>query len=905
MQTNPTPFERQRIAFSYLRGHAINAHIAGDGLLVNLLSHSGFDQVSKLEKNKKLLLSASELAWMPILGLYWMMNSYEQNTVFNSFYKISSKTEDDNHIKEWLKCYDCLIAQPLSLDDDLITKLRSINWPECFIAYSPEVETLLSHILELVWFRDPASGKWKEIKQAWLQTASPWVNDCLDKISSRLEVQTRLTAPNKLVPVFQESAIEELRKHSTFAELWLLHLNGRAKELCVAIERLTPKVSADSHYWRVLGDFNYINSGPSNQNESAAVHLARRRRLSVDTPLLIFHDKREERINAMLGELFRTQSEGMASQRWGVFTLAMLHELSALRLWDYGMWRDAISAQSQAILESTQWTNDHPALSANGLINSIRSLTTRDPLKDILTRNAIDTLEFTTVEVLEDLAGQLIATYPKQKYNAAQLLEDLTDLLPSTVWEELAKWTISYSKESAARQTSGWKLGPATHWINVLMLLQPDSRVWSILQPEALAMSRMSTCWHGSETAGFIRRWLVFAPVVLAREVADSLFSHPEIDTTACLKRTILLIDFEKWRPEFKGLFTKRLIDNPKSLSEGLVLARHLNVSDLVIRERNLRERMTASIRTTIKLATPSIETTQFTANFAGGVEIVENWMEDDIQVLKELIAAVNSKNVLQLYLPWLLRTIQLMVANGPPEFARIAQPHVSNWIGKLPQGRAIGSPTRGPFSAIQWGSDSENIALSLGWLAFQLPRKIGAEANTDVITWIKVILLSGQTRPLEMAIYGSVIVALTSNPSRTAESLSLFETALVSLWTKSKNNQQADQTLASALDLLTSLIGSSSDSLINWNDKHAKRCFVQFLEIIEQYIPQFSRSPRADLRASVAAFLWHLNEREKLQKELISSFHNLKKDNRARVRFEAQGGWLNEGILRALPKFI
>jgi hypothetical protein len=93
-----------------------------------------------------------------------------------------------------------------------------------------------------------------------------------------------------------------------------------------------PNVSGDSHQWRILGDFTHIDDRSTTRDESGSVHLARRRRTSPDTPLLMFHDNRQQRIEKLLGEIFRAQREENAYQRWEVFTLAMLHELSALRL---------------------------------------------------------------------------------------------------------------------------------------------------------------------------------------------------------------------------------------------------------------------------------------------------------------------------------------------------------------------------------------------------------------------------------------------------------------------------------------------------------------------------------------------------------------------------------------------
>ena len=893
MPIEPTLLERQRLAFAYLREHAAHAHVAGDGLLANLLCHTGLDRALRLADAKRLLLPLAELAWMPIFALYWLVNPHERSVVEEVLKKLPRFGDEDTAVCEWLNRHAYLIEQPLSGDAEHSRKLIALPWPAFFTKHSAEAETLITHLIELTWFRSPGEGEWEKAAQAWEKAGPSWVAEIIRPLRKRLAAQIRLTMPGKKCPLFPESSAEELRHESDFAELWLLHLYGRSEKVCAVVERLTPGVSGDSHQWRILGDFAYMDDRTDRSGESDSVHLARRRRLSADTPLLIFHDKREQEIENLLGKIFRAQREEMASQRWGVFTLAMLHELSALRLWDYGMWRDAIRAQSEGLLESMQWTEKHPDMAMHALVLAVHGMAARDPDKDRITRRVIDVLEFAPADVLARLAERLLATYPLQKHSATELLDDITDLLPPSVWPELAHWTVSYAGESDEWRSTGQRLAPAIHWLWALLAVPRDSPVWTTLLPQALRIARVSHCWHSGETRSFLLRWFACAPTTLVREVGEAMVTHPENNAVLCVARTELLIDLEERREDLRGVFTARLLSSVHSPGEGLRLARHLALPDVPQREEAVRERVAMLIREAIVRATPPADANATRVDFPSGVELVKTWRLEDKSLLEELIAAVNMPTVLAANFPGLLIMIQLLISNGPVEFAQFVRPHVASWTRELPRGRPNLDTNSGPFSIMHFsGTDAGEIALCLGWLVFQLPRKLGPVAHSELLAWAKVMLLPGHTEPLKMVVYAGVIVALGSPIERRSEALSLTETALLSLWTKATDETNAAHSLAKALGYLAGLFCAEDAKFADWNSESVRAGLECINDLFERFLPRFSRSPRSVLRASVAELLYQLARRQPLSSGLAEALTNLGRDNRARVRFEAQGGW-------------
>ena len=221
-------------------------------------------------------------------------------------------------------------------------------------------------------------------------------------------------------------------------------------------------------------DFWHIDRrfGPTDSTEGQGRWLARRRSLTAASPLLQFHDRREMRIVEKVGLLFRNQVASNAANRRDALQLAMLHELAALRLWDYGMWCQATEAQSEVWLEASLWMSDNPDIVAQGLLLGARALTLKSSSKDLLTRKAIERLEFAHIEVLLSFTDQLLSSYPIQKYCASELIEEIADLFPARTWERLAEWTASMARRNDRKahywrkkirpcETFWWKLLPS------------------------------------------------------------------------------------------------------------------------------------------------------------------------------------------------------------------------------------------------------------------------------------------------------------------------------------------------------------------------------------------------------------------------------------------------------------
>ena len=87
-------------------------------------------------------------------------------------------------------------------------------------------------------------------------------------------------------------------------------------------------------------------------------------------------------------------------------------------------------------------------------------------------------------------------------------------------------------------------------------------------------------------------------------------------------------------------------------------------------------------------------------------------------------------------------------------------------------------------------------------------------------------------------------IVALGSPSERSAEALSLVETALLSLWTRASNQPNAADGLASALRYMTGLFRADNSEFVDWRSESSRIGLQRFYGLLQ--VCPFSLTHRA-----------------------------------------------------------
>jgi hypothetical protein len=603
------------------------------------------------------------------------------------------------------------------------------------------MERLARHLIELTWFHTVNEGQWKEILKKWVSTGPKWMKAALEGFDERLQIQAQLTSPGRKVPALPESAASGLQGKFPLASLWLLHLYANRAEIGKLVTQKLAEYNIDDYQWRLVADFGHTNFWTGGSPDSQGAWIARRRSMTLRFPILVFHDRRELAMNEMVLDLLRSEKPDQGHDRQELFQLSMLHELAALRIWDYWMWRDAIRAQSEASLEASQWPGDgQEILAVNGLIHGIRVNFLEKQSK--LVDKAIEKLEFAPHPLVRTLAEAVLANYPNQQRSTDTLLVKVADLFPEDLWPKLADWTLSYAKGFRDRRSFGFKLNTLEHWPLLIPSLSENSTAWTALQPEVLSLARTSHTWRGGDTEELLLDWLIFAPINLAVELGELIASYPASTTDEKFARARIFAEAEKARPALNRQFTERLAAEPNEILVATLLASHLERLSADQRQvlRTDLERRTDNF---LRQALPPLNSREFQmGGWVPGYELL-SWNKEDLPLLEKLISALNSPNLLGAYVGNLLNMVQLMAAFGSPEISRRLIPEIKRWMDPPPLGSRPSSFSSNVFSIVHLSDGSLNIDRELGWLVFQVVRKLDVEGQKLALDWTQKTLFS------------------------------------------------------------------------------------------------------------------------------------------------------------------
>jgi hypothetical protein len=893
MPTNePTPEERQRLAFEHLRRETLEAHTEGDGLRINLLCQTAFDGIEHLLSEDNFRLTLTDVKWAFIFQFYWLLDHYNGHLASALLKKLPHRNERDKSLGRILELHQHLIQEPLTGINSIVESVLAL--PLDALSPDPLAEEieLLTHLAELIWFRGTSQSIWKDLLDQWQKRGAPWLVQLSKVVKNRLEWQTRLVVPSISNPSFPESALSDARVQFDLADLWLLQLHGRRGAIVARVRELSPSLNADSYRWRIVSDFWHTNRflGPQDSDEQQARWLARRRSLTANSPLLQFHDRRGTIISEKLGDIYRENAASTASLRRDVLQLAMLHEIAALRLWDYGLWREATGAQSEVMLESSLWMTDQPSLVTHGLMLGIASLSLRSASKDSITRRAIERLEFAPQAVFLNFAEQLFEIYPLQTYRAVELLDRIADLLPPPTWQRLAEWSITTVRELDDNRSTGQKTGPLAFWKTILPSVNKASPVWSILFPEAVSMASNQLCWHG-DSASFLGYWLLHAPLALAQEVGNAMARITPSEKVLSFDRAGLLANVEDDRPEFGHQFTRMLPWPAPSYNERMLLSKHLDLDSRDSEHAVGKSVFTKKLLERLPLLiVPEVGPPPQIPFERSGIDHVERWDISEIQLLADVISTLEHPRVNTAYISELLNVVQLLIRNGPLEFSAIFRPKVKEWVVRLSDSTLVPQGQEHPFSISHFSNPGIELAREqLAWIVFQYLVKDGINSLELLNTIVDEAIINHWGRSTGILIRCLIVVASRLPASSAAPKLLDIYQLLDGLRLQMPSNKNAIVYLSEALDYIAGIIGPSCGEWIAWDDPLPNVLLPNLAQTLSPILIAMAASSHVALRVTTARILAFLEARHCLPERLGDILTNLLCDNRARVRFAAK----------------
>jgi hypothetical protein len=892
--------QKQSASFGYLHRKAVSAHNEGDGLLAGHLALIALNEATRLLKSKICHLSLYELRWAYIFAHYWLIDGYLlDQDIREALDHAPQATDVDKRVLDLLRAYNELIREPLWSNNDRFSSLQTAHLEWMADDQAPEDLAILEHLIELLWWRGPQGECWENVRKAWVTTATlpSKCKKLLERLGHRLRFQSSLTAPGPLYPPLDAKAATKCGGDFPNFELWTLKLLGNHADLDAAVTRHLAFVSDDPALVRQLLDFQQMNYLHAKDLDPQAVRLTRRRLF--DNPRLRFDEAREQVLSGSLGAIFQKDEKGQAYLRFNVFRLGMLCEISALRLWDYGMWLDAVRAQSSAALELSRWGENYVGFGAHGLRLAVLSLSYTPPRKQI--QQGLDALEFANEGVREELVRSILLSYPVQAYDVLSLLNDLSDAIPAHLWVETANWCERYSDEDWSAKSHGSRLLPFEFWRDIFPVLGSGSLVWAKLAPLALAEVRNPLNWNAPHRNFFVN-YMVHAPVELAKTAASALIDLPVADPAFAEDRFRLLCQTCNRRKELQGELLPSLARVAQTPFQRWRVAKLSDREPPSNEERIVKDELRRSIEDFIKRISPG-GTPQHPPQIDWERLSLLRWTEQEADWLPLLLQTIEKPSSARSGIPSALRVLEMIVANGPRQFAEQVRPSFANWLHALPAWRENALfPPGGPLSVVNIEQNNErNVENALASLAYQMRIRLGVELDDEISRWALDASVSFETAPifaltrLMPALASSTRIGIGSGleSDRTrlihrGELLDACRATLFSLWQRYRENPSTVDELFYGLDgIYVALMKGQDAEAPAWgkvNSEVARALLAKTTPLLYR----LATCPHPDVRAAVARIVRGFVSWTAIPTQLQSLLTKLGSDARARVRHAA-----------------
>lgn len=882
--------EAQRAAFGYLRDEARSANLAGDGFRVNHLAAIALAQFHQLAERKRLGLTLDDVKWACILPLHWLLHEYMLHHVGKVRGDATKAGSASASLQHALKTYFWFVEQPLAILDKGGHLLKDFSFDWCRASDAVEDGVLITHLLELVWWSDRQGSDWLAVADDWLGRCPGEHREALEEFRDRLFLQARFTRPRVSFIRVAADELPQLPERYPLAKLWGNLLNGEAMALDDEIETLVSANRPNEIEARAVFDAHHWNRFVGNWGEEQAVGLTRRMLHASESPMLSFHQARQARRSALLGELYLRNSEDNAIERFSVFSLVRSEALTALRLWSWSDWADAIRAESHAAFEVCRWIPDKPGWAVFAILLSVRASSLKEAKDSAEFRRALSRLEFAPTELLAAFVAELLNTYLRQKRAAWDALEGLADLIPESCWEAVAGWQLEYLAEH--KQGKDWGPGIMTLslWANLLPRQSAQSPLWQTLQPEALRLAAIPWVWR-HEGRGFFLVWLEHAPLSLAIELGDVIAEVPDVDHHDQEGRAMVLGNAELQRPELSGRYRERLFAQARDIEQRSQLWPLMTEEQKADLKKEAKPHAVHALEAFLKHAAPRAEPTQY--HLPSGcprlVDIVA-WEIADLPLVEAALSAINNPGVMANCLPHLLDCLSCLVANGPSEFADRILPEVHHWLQKSPTGRLSKlSEMTGPFANVRLadlaGTGTPNLIVELGRVVSALLDRLGNRASDVFERWLRELAKPDAVAAVPNAVELCLLHSSSLSSERGQVCLECIRQPIHHVIARADVGPKDAQTLAVTLNKFSTILAKSSES------HPAPGLWEPLLASIDDWMPSLAGNADARVRQAVAFLAKARLNAGTANPALVALVERLKGDNRARVRHAAEFG--------------
>ena len=875
-------------SLNYLRDCARSAHLDGDGVLANHLSSIALEMVRAPELKERDVMPVHSWAWAVIFSLYWLTDSYMLDEVRKALEAAVVSSDEDAELLKLLKAYDWLIRQPLDPDckgqkHDL-TKAK-LGWMA--VGEACEHEVLLTHCIELLWYRDPRGRSWSDIATSWERQVPVELQSRLRVLERRLRVQTTMVVLGAARS--DDVTIDrDLDAPTWVPVLWRAMFDNDSRTIDDILLAETPKHEAETPTGRLLFDLRHYNRIRGEWGDPVAIGLTRRRLITNHSPELAFGQLREGRAGDIITKLFL--GAGNATDRFFGLTLGMLLELDALRRWDARVWCSTVEIQARLNGEIFFREPREIDFADRAIRCAVGAIRLNE--KEHWCEASLAAIEFLPAAALTALVRDLLNTHPAQYHSAKVVFGRLGDAIPSPLYLDFAKWAVRYV--SYCESVDRWYLASDTiAFLAPFLRALPESHeAWSILW--AVFEPQFSSATHWKLTNRVFREFLLHAPLEFAGRAVE-LALAVELTGNESRPRWEMLTEIASSRPEISSKFGAAVVASaPRPVDQAVLRDQTWAQPYLKFDEAALRAEAREHLERILDRAVVPEDRKEFEM-LAWGWDTFcyVQWEETDLGLVQRLLATVDQPRVLRNHAVRLLEYLCFMVRDGPVSFCAAVEPYLTKWLKSAPSGIDPMEGMSGPLSTIQHSTEAGSlISNELTRLAISLRSRIGTRTDDQFFEYVMEIAI----QPVKGAIGGALQLALglaIDHPNRAAELFSMCQALMVAAKASSRDG---DRTSGDLMDAFRGPTLFTSENAPN----PADRSLVHQLAVkLEPLILAIARSTDPGARAQMAEFLCGLKARDALTPRLANLKTVLLNDPRATIRkiaewepaSESQGG--------------
>lgn len=482
----------------FLRQHALDAHRAGDGLLVSHCCSVALQRCvdfGKANPSNKVNLTA--VWWAFILGMYWMTYDLFLHLVESAFKEVIDSETDATDKEFAVIIYNRLCGGFEGINPETAKTIPADWWNTQGINPTEEHIVGFSFAVELIWIYAPEEAAWRTFYSKWTEQAE--LNNTLfvrmEQLRNRLEFQSRLFkgqvfgATTSDIVCISDSVQQELFSG------WNALYNCDWETLSATLERVKYRVRVTDPAYIPLYNLLQHSLTWRKHSEPQTVTQSRRQLARSRQPSEALRLQRDAFASSRFLKVATAgfPTNDMGYERRSCIRLSTLLQLNALRTWDVGGWLEGLQWRAACFLELAV-TERNANFLLHGIIDAVRSHSVPDPKKQPRFAIALKMLDGLNNEQREGLVAELLNSPPIEWRAAYTLLKHLSDAIPPKLHKEVAKWSVSVEKTDLLR--NHWKHTFLDLWEKILPYAPERSDLVEILAPILRGAIAISTRWH-------------------------------------------------------------------------------------------------------------------------------------------------------------------------------------------------------------------------------------------------------------------------------------------------------------------------------------------------------------------------------------------------------------------------